>query len=89
MHEDEFAMRAINAGLSPVQTRAMCTILIRRTSKFDAGSGVDLRRQYYLVKNILMILVMHFPFSRLLFRIPRIIIGRIVFGLKSLCCSYS
>jgi GT2 family glycosyltransferase len=87
MHEDEFAMRAINAGFTVLYEPGAIVQHISSPAHrhIDADSGVDVRRQYYLVKNILMILVMHFPFSRLIFRIPRIIIGRFVFGLKYHC----
>ena len=87
MHEDEFAMRAIDAGYTVKYEHA--AVVRHINSPVHRGiresSGIDARRQFYLVKNILTILVLHFSFLHLVFRIPRIILGRVVFGLRYRC----
>ncbi len=87
MHEDEFAMRVINAGFNvayePEAVVQHISSPVHRV--LDTESGVDSRRQYYLIKNILTILVLHFSLRHLVFRIPRIIIGRVLFGVKNHC----
>ena len=87
MHEDEFAMRAINAGFTVLyEPKAIVQHISSPAHRgVNAESGVDSRRQYYLIRNFLLILVLHFSFTRLIFRIPRIIVGRVVFGLKYHC----
>lgn len=87
MHEDEFAMRAINAGFNVLYEPKAIVQHINSSAHrgINAESGVDTRRQYYLMKNILTILLLHFSFRNLVFRIPRIIIGRVLFGLKNQC----
>lgn len=87
MHEDEFAMRVIDAGFTvlyePGGVVQHISSPVHRS--ISAESRIDLRRQYYLIKNILTILVLHFSFRHLIFRVPRIIIGRVLFGLKNHC----
>ena len=87
MHEEEFAMRVINAGYTVLYEPAAIVQHISSPSHRSVGaaSSIDVRRQYYLIRNILVILSLHFSVRHLMLRIPRIVIGRILFGLKSGC----
>ena len=86
-HETEFAMRVINQGFNVLYEPEAIVQHINSTAhrRMLGESKIDARRQYYLMRNVLIILVLHFPFKRLVFRIPRIIAGRIIFGFKYRC----
>ncbi len=88
-HETEFAMRVINQGFNVLyEPKAIVQHINSPAHRLILDeSDIDARRQYYLMRNILVILILHFSFTRLVFRIPRIIIGRIIFGLKYHCLS--
>jgi hypothetical protein len=88
-HETEFAMRVINRGFTVLyEPRAIVQHINSPAHRLILRqSDIDARRQYFLMRNILVILILHFSFTRLVFRIPRIITGRIIFGLKYHCLS--
>jgi len=87
MHETEFTMRVIDKGFTVMYEPAAVVYHISSPShrRIGGDSGIDSRRQYFLARNLCIALVLHFSVTRLIFRLPRIAAGRIIFGLKYRC----
>ena len=64
-HETEFAMRVINRGFSVLyEPKAIVQHINSPAHRLILReSDIDARRQYYLIRNILVILILHFPFT--------------------------
>lgn len=83
-HEVEFSMRVYNAGyqicfLKDSKIIHMASLKNRKIN--SGGTLIDVRRQYFVVRNILIILFVHFSLSKVVFRICRIIMGRLFFSM--------
>jgi GT2 family glycosyltransferase len=86
LHEEDFSIRMADVGwYVSFMPSAKVIHISSMTHREINKKKVDKRRYYYLTRNILIILILYFPLRRVLFRIIRIIAGRIIFGLKNRC----
>lgn len=84
VHEIEFCMRVIDKNYKVVFTpKAKIIHNLNNINRKTIRNNIDTRKLYYSTKNILLILSLHFPLYLVLFRIIRIISGRIYYGLKT------
>jgi hypothetical protein len=83
-HEDEFSMRVIDNGY--LIKYMPNTKVIHESSQTHrqviALKNIDRRKVYYSTRNLLTILLLHFSYNKFVFRIVRIIVGRIFAGFK-------
>lgn len=84
-HEDEYSMRIIDNGFTiyydPDSMVSHRSSLINR--KILSKNSIDTRRVYYSTRNTLIILCLHFSCRNIIFRLIRIIAGRLIAGLKN------
>ncbi len=87
MHETEYSMRVIDRGFTVFYEPAamVCHISSPSHRRIEGEARIDSRRQYFSARNLFVSLVLHFSPARLVFRLPRIAAGRIIFGLKYRC----
>ena len=81
-HEVEFSIRIIDAGWNILLCPA--SIVIHNfsiTNRKVDSNWVDSRKVFYDVRNLLLIIFLHFPLTKSIFLIVRIILGRIFYGL--------
>jgi len=82
MHEVEYAMRVIDCGWEVVFYPN--SIIIHNNSQLNRkneSNHLDDRKIYYDVRNLIIIIFLHFPLSRIVVKVPRIIVGRVLFGI--------
>jgi GT2 family glycosyltransferase len=88
-HEEEFSLRAIHYGYN---IKYVPNAIVYHTSAkinrlFSKDGLIDKRRQYFQNRNIIYLLFMHFPLHSILFRVYRLIFGRIIFSIFKNCFS--
>jgi GT2 family glycosyltransferase len=83
-HEVEFTMRALQAGYKIQYTpNAIVYHVCSRKNRLLREKGtIDKRRQYYQNRNIIILFLLHFPPSKVGFRIFRFCAGRLLFSLS-------
>ena len=75
-------MRIINAGWDIL----LCPISgvvhnVSSTNRILDNAQIDNRKVFYDIRNLIIIIFLHFPFSKSIFLFIRIIFGRIIFGI--------
>ncbi|MHB8580991.1 MAG: glycosyltransferase family 2 protein [Ignavibacteriaceae bacterium] len=81
-HEVEFSMRVQNLGykIRLLKKSKIFHSVSEINRKFKVQNSTDIRRQYFVIRNILIIIFLHFPLNKCIFRIIRIILGRLYFA---------
>ncbi|MFZ1517804.1 MAG: glycosyltransferase family 2 protein [Ignavibacteriaceae bacterium] len=82
MHEVEYAMRVINCGWEVIFYPG--SIVIHNNSHLNRkidSNHLDDRKIFYDVRNLFIIIFLHFPISTIVVKVPRIIFGRVLFGI--------
>jgi len=82
MHEVEYAMRVIDCGWEVIFCPS--SIVIHNNSHLNReidSIHLDDRKIFYDVRNLFIIIFLHFPISRIVVKVPRIIFGRVLFGI--------
>ena len=81
-HEVEFSIRVIDAGWNILLCPASVVIHSFSITNRQVDSDlVDNRKVFYDIRNLLLIIFLHFPLVKSTFLIVRIILGRILYGL--------
>lgn len=86
-HEEEFAMRVIDAGFT-VRYESKAVVIhtasvVHRT--IDAKNEIDRRRLFFNLRSNCIILALHFSAWRAVRRIVTIVLGRMLFGIFHRC----
>ena len=84
-HEVEFALRIYNAGLKLIYCNNSLILHINSDMNKDYIHSIDHRRVYYSSRNILYILLNYFEYKKVLFRVFRIILGRLYLAIPNSC----
>jgi len=81
-HEIEFSMRVRNAGYKiPFAADSIIRhVHSNKNREFKGKYKIDTKKQYYFVRNNLIILYLHFSFVHIILRSIRYIIGSLMFG---------
>ena len=81
-HEVEFALRIIDGGWEIISCpNSVVVHNLAFTNRQYDNNLVDNRKVYYDVRNLLLIIYLHFPLSKSLFLYLRIFLGRITYGI--------
>lgn len=81
-HETEFSMRVINSGYNIRYCKEADIIHENSVSNRKIKMDYDHRRKYYLSRNYLLILFMHFSIINILFFVPQLIISRLIVSIE-------
>jgi GT2 family glycosyltransferase len=81
-HEVEYSLRIIDAGWEIVYCPKSVVVhnIGLANRKYDSNL-VDNRKVFYDVRNLFLIIYLHFPLSKSLFLLFRILLGRITYGI--------
>lgn len=85
VHEVEFAMRVRNTGYK-ILFDPTCLVFHTMSSQNRGGNSTEIvnrRFLFYNTRNHFIVLLLHFPLRRIIFRIIRIFLGRLVFGVRN------
>ncbi len=81
-HEVEIALRIVDAGWKIVASpKSIVVHNIASTNRQYDDNLVDNRKVYYDVRNLFLVIYLHFPLSKSLSLFMRIMLGRIVYGI--------
>jgi GT2 family glycosyltransferase len=83
VHEIEFSIRTLNKGYA-IKYNPEAKIYhtySKRNRLFKNHNTVDIKKQYYSNRNIIIVLLSHFSFHRVYGRVLRLFTGRILFGI--------
>ncbi len=84
-HEIDFSFRLINCGYKIAISES--SIIYHRISQNNRNyldnNSIDKRKVYYDIRNTIYLLLSYFSFRTIIFRLIRIIIGRIYFGIQN------
>ena len=86
-HEIEFSMRAFNKNYS-IKYAPGAIVIHSYSRTHHSITGIfhlDRRRQYYMNRNAILILLLRFPFYKVFMRIFRILVGHLAFALYRRC----
>ncbi len=86
-HEIDFSLRVLHKGYDiEYESNAIVHHTYSSSHRlYKTNNSIDLRKQYYCNRNIIIILVSHYSLHRVIGRITRIIMGRIIFGICKGC----
>jgi len=81
-HEVEIALRIVDAGWEIVTSPKSIVVhnIVSTNRQYD-DNQVDNRKVYFDVRNLFLVIYLHFPFSKSLSLFMRILLGRIVYGI--------
>ncbi len=84
-HEVEFSLRTHHNGLKLVYCHQ--SLIIHSNSNINKNyiRAIDHRRVYYTTRNILFILLNYFDYQKILFRVIRIVLGRLYLSIPNSC----
>jgi len=84
-HEEEFSMRALQFGytIRCIPNAIVYHVRSKKNRLTTEKSNFDKRRQYYQNRNVLILFLLHFSFSKIVFRMLRMCVGRILFSISS------
>lgn len=80
-HETEFSMRVYNRGLKLRFCEEAQVVHVGSVSNRLIKSQTDCRRKYFLCRNYVMILFLHFSLFRVLFFLPQLIFARLIMSM--------
>ena len=84
-HEIEFSMRVVDAGFKIIFSQEGCIVHNLSMLNRQIILSVDHRKQFYTIRNIIIVMFLHFSIHKVFFRIFRIIAGRIFWAIKNKC----
>jgi GT2 family glycosyltransferase len=84
-HEEEFSMRAMQLGytIRSIPNAIVYHVCSRKNRLMTEKRYIDKRRLYYQNRNVLLLFLFHFSFSKIVFRVLRMCAGRILFSIYS------
>ena len=83
-HEVEYALRIIDAGWELVACpKSIIVHNIVSANRLYDQNLIDNRKVHYDVRNLFLVIYLHFPFSKSLWLFFRILLGRITYGILS------
>jgi GT2 family glycosyltransferase len=81
-HEVEYSMRIINTGLDILLCPSSLVVHnISVKNRILDNAQIDDRKVFYDIRNLIVIIFLHFSFLKSIFLFIRIILGRIIFGI--------
>ena len=81
-HEVEYSMRIINYGWDIIYCpTSQVEHNVSMTNRLIVSDQLDNRKVFYDIRNVLIIIFLHFPLLKSIFLFIRIILGRIIFGI--------
>ena len=84
-HEEEFTMRALQEGYKVCFLPNEIVYHICSHKNRQVKNSIDKRKHFYQNRNIIILLLFHFSFSRVVLRIIRMCTGRILFSMFHGC----
>ena len=83
LHEEEFSLRALNSGyIVQYVPNSIVYHMLSLAHRDDANHRrTDKRKQYYFIRNTIILLIFHFPFHNAFPRIIRMSMGWIIFSI--------
>lgn len=86
LHEEDFCIRVIDKGFKIIFVPKSQIIHVNsKKNRRIVKNGIDNRRYYYGLRNILIFLFLYFNVSHVLYRMIVISAGRIIFGIRHKC----
>lgn len=81
-HEVEYSMRTVNSGWEILLCPTSVVVHTNSTQNRSLDNDrIDKRKVYYDVRNLILVIFLHFPLSKSIFILLKITMGRIVYGL--------